>query len=156
MTDFPCPECGHHNEATANYCSSCGAELRGNEVTSELPAVTAEPDEFGDIDRSAFGPHEGLFVVVQGSKSGARYALDSDVVAVGRHPDSDIFFDDVTVSRRHAEVIRNGTQFRVRDVGSLNGTYVNRELISEQVLEEGDELQVGKFKLIFAYGSGEV
>jgi len=156
MAETPCPHCGHHNEISANYCSSCGAELQTQEPTGELPAIHTDEDEFGDVDRSAFGPHEGLFVVVQGPKSGARYALDSDVVAIGRHPQSDIFFNDVTVSRRHAEVYRDGHQYRVKDVGSLNGTYVNRDLIDEHLLEEGDEVQVGKFKLVFAYGTGEV
>ena len=105
------------------------------------------------VDRSAFGRHEGLFVVNQGAKAGARYALDSDVVSLGRDPASDIFLDDVTVSRRHAEVERHGARYSIRDVGSLNGTYVNRKLTERGELSEGDEVQVGKFKLIFVHGT---
>lgn len=105
------------------------------------------------VDRSAFGRHQGLFVVNQGAKAGARYALDSDVVSLGRDPDSDIFLDDITVSRRHAEVARDGARYSIRDVGSLNGTYVNLKLVEQGDLREGDEVQVGKFKLVFVYGT---
>ena len=94
--------------------------------------------------------------MVQGSKAGARYALDTDVVTMGRHPKSDIFLDDITVSRRHAEVRREGSRYWVRDVGSLNGTYVNRERADDRELLEGDELQIGKFKLVFVHGTGDV
>ena len=105
------------------------------------------------VDRSAFGRHQGLFVVNQGAKAGARYALDSDVVSLGRDPASDIFLDDITVSRRHAEVERSGARYSIRDVGSLNGTYVNRKLVEHDELSEGDEVQVGKFKLVFVHGT---
>ena len=105
------------------------------------------------VDRSAFGRHQGLFIVNQGAKAGARYALDSDVVSLGRDPSSDIFLDDITVSRRHAEVERDGARYSIRDVGSLNGTYVNRKRIERGELSEGDEVQVGKFKLIFVHGT---
>ena len=105
------------------------------------------------VDRSAFGRHQGLFVVNQGPKAGARYALDSDVVSLGRDPQSDIFLDDVTVSRRHAEVKRDGARYSIRDAGSLNGTYVNRTLVDHGELHEGDEVQVGKFKLVFVHGT---
>ena len=108
------------------------------------------------VDRSAFGRHQGLFVVNQGAKAGARYALDTDVVSLGRDPDSDIFLDDVTVSRRHAEVQRDGARYSIRDVGSLNGTYVNRQLVEHDELNEGDEVQVGKFKLVFVHGTSSV
>lgn len=92
-------------------------------------------------------------MVNQGAKAGARYALDSDVVTVGRDPSSDIFLDDITVSRRHAEVARDGARYSIRDVGSLNGTYVNRRLVDQGELNEGDEVQVGKFKLVFVHGT---
>ncbi len=105
------------------------------------------------VDRSEFGRHQGLFVVNQGAKAGARYALDSDVVSLGRDPASDIFLDDITVSRRHAEVERDGARYSIRDVGSLNGTYVNRKLVEHGELSEGDEVQVGKFKLVFVHGT---
>ncbi|MDW3218129.1 MAG: FHA domain-containing protein [Acidimicrobiales bacterium] len=154
MSDLVCRECGHDNLGSANFCSSCGAPLPKDDVTTDLPVVDLESDGTVEIDRSEFGPHEGLFVVPQGPKAGARYALDADVVTVGRHPDSDIFLDDITVSRRHAEVRREGARYWVRDVGSLNGTYVNRERADDRELADGDELQVGKFKLVFVHGTG--
>ena len=156
MTTGDCPACGLSNAAGANFCSSCGSALRHEEVTTETPAVVVDPADLGGIDRSAFGPHEGLFVVVQGSKSGARYALDQDVTTVGRHPKSDIFLDDITVSRRHAEVRRDGARYWVSDVGSLNGTYVNRDRTERVELVDGDEMRIGKFKLVFVHGTGEV
>lgn len=156
MPDIACPSCGHLNRAGANFCSSCGADLRHDHITTETPVVAIDGADLSLIDRSAFGPHEGLFVVAQGSKAGARYALDTDVVTMGRHPKSDIFLDDITVSRRHAEVRREGSRYWVRDVGSLNGTYVNRERADDRELLEGDELQIGKFKLVFVHGTGDV
>ncbi len=91
----------------------------------------------------------GMFVVRQGTKQGSRISLDADVITIGRHPESDIFLDDITVSRRHAEVHRLPNGFEVIDTGSLNGTYVNRTLVERGLLVDGDELQVGKFKLVF-------
>lgn len=124
------------------------------EVTTDHPIVHIDDIPGAvEVDRSAFGVHEGLFVVVQGAKAGARYALDSDVVTIGRHPRSDIFLDDITVSRRHAEVRREGARYWVSDSGSLNGTYVNRELVDDIELNDGDELQIGKFKLVFVHGT---
>jgi pSer/pThr/pTyr-binding forkhead associated (FHA) protein len=95
-----------------------------------------------------------LLVVLRGPNTGARFLLDDDEVASGRHPDSDIFLDDVTVSRKHAVFRREGDTFIVRDVGSLNGTYVNRERIDEVALTTGDEVQIGKFRLVFYAGKG--
>lgn len=154
MADLVCRECGHDNPAGANFCSSCGAPLPREDVTTDLPVIDLEGEAAEEIDRSGFGPHEGLFVVPHGPKAGARYALDADLVTLGRHPESDIFLDDITVSRRHAEVRREGARYWVRDVGSLNGTYVNRERADDQELDDGDELQVGKFKLVFVHGTG--
>jgi pSer/pThr/pTyr-binding forkhead associated (FHA) protein len=149
-----CAECGHLNAGDARFCASCGALLKAREITTDHPMVQID-DLPGvvEVDRSAFGVHEGLFVVVQGAKAGARYALDSDLVTIGRHPRSDIFLDDVTVSRRHVEVRRDGARYWVRDVGSLNGTYLNRERVDEVEMSDGDELQVGKFKLVFVHGT---
>ncbi len=97
----------------------------------------------------ALPPNTALLVVHRGPNAGSRFLLDSDLTTAGRHPDSDIFLDDVTVSRRHAEFYRMGNRFTVRDVGSLNGTYVNRDRIEETELFSGDEVQVGKFRLVF-------
>ena len=111
------------------------------EASEELYADAAAVD--------ALPPGTALLVVRRGPNAGSRFLLDSDLTTAGRHPDSDIFLDDVTVSRRHAEFYRQGARFTVRDVGSLNGTYVNRERIEEAELIGGDEVQVGKFRLIF-------
>jgi len=91
----------------------------------------------------------GVLVVKRGPDVGSKYLLDKDVTHVGRHPESEIFLDDITVSRRHAEFVRSGHNYLVKDVGSLNGTYVNRERIDEASLVSGDEVQIGKFKLLF-------
>lgn len=155
MDESSCPECGHHNQNSARFCSSCGAEISWGDPTKTEPVIKADEDgPLADIDRSSFGTDQALFVVIQGAKAGARYLLDSDVVKVGRHPDSDIFLDDITVSRRHAEVACSAATYRVNDVGSLNGTYVNRLRVDDAELFDGDELRIGKFRLIFAHGTG--
>ena len=100
-------------------------------------------------DRAALRPQTALLVVVRGANLGARFLLDDAEVSAGRHPDSDIFLDDVTVSRRHAVFVRGEGGYQVRDVGSLNGTYVNRSLVDEAVLRAGDEVQIGKFRLTY-------
>src|SRR6478736_7213978 len=97
----------------------------------------------------ALRPGTALLVVLRGPNTGARFLLDDDEVMSGRHPDSDIFLDDVTVSRKHAVFRRTEGAFVVHDVGSLNGTYVNRELVDEVRLTTGDEVQIGKFRLVF-------
>jgi pSer/pThr/pTyr-binding forkhead associated (FHA) protein len=97
-------------------------------------------------------PGTALLVVRRGPNAGARFLLDHDITTSGRHPDSDIFLDDVTVSRRHAEFHRDGATFTVRDVGSLNGTYVNRERVEAATLASGDEVQIGKFRLVLISG----
>lgn len=100
----------------------------------------------------ALPPGSALLVVRRGPNAGSRFLLDEDVTTAGRHPESDIFLDDVTVSRRHAEFRREDAAFSVRDVGSLNGTYVNRERIESVGLANGDEVQIGKFRLVFLTG----
>jgi len=97
----------------------------------------------------------GMLVVKRGPNAGSKFVLDTQVTKAGRHPESDIFLDDVTVSRRHAEVVHGSEGYRLRDVGSLNGTYLNRERIETEVpLSNGDELQIGKFKLVFFSATG--
>jgi pSer/pThr/pTyr-binding forkhead associated (FHA) protein len=97
----------------------------------------------------------GLLVVRRGSDEGARFPLEQRETTVGRHPDSDVFLDDITVSRKHAVFVTEGLVTSVRDAGSLNGTYVNRVRIDEATLASGDEVQVGKFKLVYLRGAGE-
>ena len=88
-------------------------------------------------------------MVKRGPNAGSRFVLGARITTIGRHPDSDIFLDDVTVSRRHAEIVQQPDGFVVRDVGSLNGTYLNRERIEEATMPNGDEVQIGKFRLVF-------
>jgi len=129
------------------------------DVTSTLnlgaldDGVDQEPPDVGASRVSgSLPPGTALLAVRRGPNAGARFLLDHDVTSSGRHPDSDIFLDDVTVSRRHAEFHREGGIFTVRDVGSLNGTYVNRERVESATLSNGDEVQIGKFRLVFLAG----
>ncbi|MBK9724901.1 MAG: FHA domain-containing protein [Actinomycetales bacterium] len=121
---------------------------------AEAPESPESHDNYGltveDLATvAALRPQTALLVVVRGANVGARFLLDDAQVSAGRHPDSDIFLDDVTVSRRHAVFVREDGSYRVRDVGSLNGTYVNRSLVDEAVLRAGDEVQIGKFRLTY-------
>jgi hypothetical protein len=166
MPSVYCTQCGHANPDDARFCSNCGTPL-----TQGVPPVMSEPNDststmsLGAVDAAegeigeelapdhagveALPPDTALLVVKRGPNAGSRFLLDNDTTTAGRHPESDIFLDDVTVSRRHAEFYRRGAQFSVRDVGSLNGTYVNRERIDEAGLSGGDEVQIGKFRLVF-------
>ena len=135
----------------------------GDPTTMRLPGIGAPVEPVTDADPSLSAQDQAtvdalvhgtaLLVVLRGPNTGARFLLDSDEVSSGRHPDSDIFLDDVTVSRKHATFRREGDEFLVRDVGSLNGTYVNRERIEEATLKTGDEVQIGKFRLVFYAGA---
>jgi len=157
--DRPCPACHHRNDAVANFCSSCGERIGGGpeEPTAAIPVVletTETIDRSHLAERDGFDESVGILLVDSGPKSGSRYALDQPTTTAGRHPESDIFLDDVTVSRRHVEITRTAGSYRARDVGSLNGTYVNKELIEDVELNDGDELQIGRFKLLFFHGTG--
>src|SRR5437763_7848876 len=119
------------------------------------------PDDYGcdalaHVGVESLPSGTALLVVKRGPNAGSRFLLDKDVTTAGRHPESDIFLDDVTVSRRHAEFARSGDTFGVRDVGSLNGTYLNRERIDDAPLSNGDEVQIGKFRLVYFSSGGEV
>lgn len=164
-----CNNCGHQNPPGSNFCSNCGHRLA---APAEQPAVTGETtkvipvmgDETGprrklsqEEERAveALPPGKGLLIVHRGPAAGNRFLLDGPEDSAGRHPDSDIFLDDITVSRHHSLFLRSeeGT-FSVRDNGSLNGTYVNRALIDGAVtLKTGDEVQIGKFRMMFFAGA---
>ena len=118
------------------------------------PAEEREGDEDLKVSPDELSGGVALLVVRKGPNEGSKYMLDAEVTRAGRHPDSDIFLDDITVSRRHAEIIRRADGFHVLDVGSLNGTYVNRDRVEDVKLNNGDELQIGKFKLVFFTGQG--
>lgn len=163
-----CTQCGSENPSTAKFCSQCGARLVGGTEphTGEVPAVEttntsamaiADDRQDDGVDLApadqaavdALPEGSALLVVLRGPNAGSRFLLDVDVVTAGRHPESDIFLDDVTVSRRHAEFRRTPAGFVVADVGSLNGTYVNRDRIDEVPLANGDEVQIGKYRLVY-------
>jgi FHA domain/zinc-ribbon domain len=146
-----CPECGFQNPETANYCSRCGAALlvdAGQETTMTFDVD--EASEEGESLLSSLGiTGPALVVRSGGGMAGQSFQPGDGRTLVGRSPECDIFLDDVTVSRRHAEILREGDTFTIRDLGSLNGTYVNRELVEERVLRPSDEVQIGKFRLVF-------
>lgn len=154
MTDIYCSNCGHRNTAGSNFCSSCGHALeRAGEANTITFHLDAQPGEELEVDRSEVGPG-GVLVATRGPNAGSEFALEHVITTAGRHPDSDIFLDDVTVSRRHAEIERTSTGYLVRDVGSLNGTYLNQELVEgDTEMRNGDELQVGRFKLVYVAGA---
>ena len=153
-----CTNCGHRNPEGANFCSSCGsplAESAGSDTTvTFMPAeMESELDEEIHISPEELEGGKGVLIVKRGPNAGSKFFLETGSIEVGRHPDSDIFLDDITVSRRHAEIKRSGDGFSLQDVGSLNGTYVNRERVESAELHSGDEIQIGKFKLVFLAGS---
>jgi pSer/pThr/pTyr-binding forkhead associated (FHA) protein len=152
-----CNNCGHRNPQGANFCSSCGAPLAAESsdtTVSFMPTeLEAELDEEVHISPEEVEAGRGVLVVKRGPNAGSKYFLDSDITQIGRHPESDIFLDDITVSRRHAEIRRDASGFSMHDVGSLNGTYVNRERVEGAELRSGDEIQIGKFKLVVLTGS---
>ncbi|MFE0748243.1 glycogen accumulation regulator GarA [Gordonia sp. NPDC058843] len=122
------------------------------EFINELDAGTSTSSEPTDTGVERLAPGTALLVVKRGPNAGSRFLLDQATTSAGRHPDSDIFLDDVTVSRRHAEFRLGDNEFQVVDVGSLNGTYVNREPVDTASLSNGDEVQIGKFRLVFLSG----
>jgi len=159
VADVFCNNCGHKNPLGANFCSSCGSPLERDlddptTITFQVEGARNEPgDEEISFDLDDIPPEGGLLVVVRGPIAGARLALAKQVTTAGRHPQSDLFLDDITVSRRHAEFVRGDDgRFTVRDVGSLNGTYVNRERVESAPLSNGDEVQIGKYRIAFYSG----
>ena len=142
------------NQPEARFCSSCGASLAEvDENTQTLHAVEAADaeDELATY-LEGLPPGVGLLVVRHGPNAGSSFRLEAEHTNVGRHPDSEIFLDDVTVSRRHVVIDRIEGGYVLRDVGSLNGTYVNRERVDVGALHDGDEIQVGRFRLAFHVG----
>ncbi|MDA8311326.1 MAG: FHA domain-containing protein [Actinomycetota bacterium] len=156
-----CTNCGHRSPDGGNFCSSCGAALapERSETTVSFTPVDdhgESPDEEPVVTQVGVPYGTPTLVVKRGPTVGASYALKSHVTSAGRHPESDIFLDDITVSRRHAEFTRGADgRMVVRDLGSLNGTYVNRERIEEHFLSTGDEVQIGKFKLVYLVAGTE-
>ena len=149
-----CPECGFVNVEGANYCQKCGAYLSRPEGTDEPTTMTYTVDEAGEmhqVDIDAMVEQAGAALVIRagGGRAGESFTLDDDKVSIGRTPDAGVFLDDVTVSRNHALLVRRRDGLYIDDLGSLNGTYVNRRRIESHALEDGDEIQIGKYKLSY-------
>lgn len=150
-----CNQCGHRNPPESSFCSSCGSTLDlADDRTITLTAVDPLQDAPGSEDDVVVPVGElpmetGVLIVRAGAQAGSRFALDADLTRLGRHPDSEISLDDITVSRRHADIERTPEGYVVSDAGSLNGTYVNQERTDTVMLRHGDELQIGKFRLVF-------
>jgi hypothetical protein len=151
-----CPECGFLNGEGANFCQRCGSALAAQTQVHQPESTTAtyRVGETGelipvDVEEIAKHGHAALVIRSGGNRVGESFPLEGDRMTVGRRPDSDVFLDDVTVSRDHALVVKRGGDFYLDDLGSLNGTYVNRRRIESHKLADGDELQIGKYKLTF-------
>jgi FHA domain/zinc-ribbon domain len=145
-----CSECGFQNPESANYCSRCGALLSKGEPSAET-TQTFTPEEIGDSEHHDDLGIEGPALIVRagGGRAGESFKPAGERTRIGRSPDCEIFLDDVTVSRNHAVLIQRDGAYVVEDQGSLNGTFVNRRRIDNQELENGDELQIGKYRLTF-------
>ncbi len=148
-----CSECGFSNVDGASYCQRCGAFLAASEQPPDTTTATYKVGETGDLEVVALEDvvARGAALVIRagGGRAGESFALEGDRLTVGRRPESDVFLDDVTVSRDHALIVRRGSDYYLDDCGSLNGTYVNRSRIESHRLVDGDELQIGKYKLAF-------
>lgn len=145
-----CANCGTETSEQANFCPACGARMRPSEqgasTTASIDLQAEHPEVLEDLP--PLDPGTGMLVVVRGPSAGARFLLDRDV-SIGRHPDADLFLDDVTVSRDHAAVTLTSSGPVLKDLGSLNGTYVSGSRVEEHALVTGDEVQVGRFKLVY-------
>jgi pSer/pThr/pTyr-binding forkhead associated (FHA) protein len=149
-----CPECGFVNPEGANYCQKCGAYLsrpeRGDEPTT-MTYTVGETGEMQPVDIDEVVERAGAALVIRsgGGRAGESFTIEEDRVSIGRSPDAKVFLDDVTVSRNHALLVRRKDGLYIDDLGSLNGTYVNRRRIESHKLQDGDEIQVGKYKLSY-------
>ena len=152
MSHIYCPECGFQNPEASNFCSRCGAALVRDEPGSEttMSYTPDEGEEEGALtleDLGADGP--ALVVRSGGGRAGEHFVPQGERTTIGRSPDCEIFLDDVTVSRKHSVIVKAGEAFRIDDEGSLNGTFVNKKRVESAELEDGDELQIGKYRLTY-------
>ena len=150
MTYLHCPECGFQNLEAARFCEKCGAVIIPEDSADSTQAMVVSEETVEDVS-GAFAEVGTAIIVRSGAgRAGETFGLDQDTLTIGRSPDCDIFLDDITVSRRHALLVRRGSGYAIEDQGSLNGTFVNRRRAeSMQQLEDGDEVQIGKYKLTF-------
>ena len=147
MSHVYCPECGFQNPEASNYCARCGAYLRRDEhgeTTLSLP-----PEDLDEARPAGELRGPALVVRAGGGRAGESFETAGPRTLIGRSPDCDVFLDDVTVSRRHAEIAREGDAYVIRDLGSLNGTFVNRSRIETAELADDDEVQIGKYRMTF-------
>jgi pSer/pThr/pTyr-binding forkhead associated (FHA) protein len=150
-----CPDCGFVVAEGANYCPKCGAfqgapEPQQEDVTTATYVIDDQTGELKPVDVGDVAAQSGALVVRSGGgRVGQSFPLSGEKMTIGRSPETDVFLDDVTVSREHATLVRRGGDWLLDDAGSLNGTYVNRQRVDSHRLEDGDELQIGKFKLTF-------
>lgn len=150
MSHVYCPECGFQNPEAANYCAKCGSLLVKEEpVEQTLSYTPGDTGEAAALHVEAGVGGTALVVRSGGGRAGETFFPAGERTLIGRSPDCDIFLDDVTVSRRHAELVRHGDAWTIRDLGSLNGTFVNKRRIEQAELEDDDELQIGKYRLTF-------
>ena len=148
-----CPECGFINSQGANFCQKCGAHLPAEEGQGDQTTITYKVDETGElkaVDLERVSAEGGALVIRSGGgRAGESFGIEGERMSIGRSPDANVFLDDVTVSRNHALLVRRRDGLYIDDLGSLNGTYVNRRRIESHQLQHGDELQVGKYKLTY-------
>ncbi len=153
-----CLRCGHENEAGAKFCSACGTPLAPDDETTLNLTDLAERLEIDDELSALLAdvpPGRGVLVVRRGPNAGSRYLLGDDRTTIGRHPDSDVFLDDITVSRRHAVIRHSTSGYEVSDAGSLNGVYLDRRRVEVAPLHHLADLQIGRFVLVFLLGGME-
>ncbi len=152
MAHLHCPECGFQNPESANYCSKCGALLIRDESGGHT-TMTFTPEDLAEDEGVPLEelPFEGVALVVRsgGGRAGETFPITGDEIEIGRSPEAAVFLDDVTVSRTHAVLVRDESGYTIEDRGSLNGTYVNRRRVEKAKLEDGDEVQIGKYRLTF-------
>lgn len=158
MTDGVfCTQCGHCNGSADNFCAACGGRLAGAEtgpddltLTLHPPTADGTPGD-DDVPVHLGSDRPPVLILERGSDAGLTFSVGVDLTNAGRHPDCEVFLDDVTVSRRHATIRRTDDGYVIRDEGSLNGTYVNNERISSHMLHSGDEVLIGKFRLLYLH-----
>lgn len=145
-----CPACGAATEPDEGVCGECGTRLEGATASFEAIVQSAEPAEVADVGVTEVP----VLIVRKGIEVGERFYLEQKHMTVGRDPESTIFLNDVTVSRSHAVLSLDGDHVRIVDAGSLNGTYVNDQIVTDALLKSGDTVQIGRFQMVFLSGGG--